>query len=84
MARSTITKTLSGFERLLVLSGLLLILAYVAVRIYSAVSSRATIRAFWRNQAVTPASPATRFFGIRGFPIFAFGRPSALKPTRPV
>jgi sortase A len=61
MARSTITKTFSGFERLLVLSGSLLIFAYLAVAIYSAVYSRAMIRAFWRSQAVTSSQPGNSF-----------------------
>jgi sortase A len=61
MARSTITRTLSGVERLLVLSGSLLIFAYVALAIYSAVYSRAAIRAFWRDQAVTSSQPGDSF-----------------------
>lgn len=79
MARSTITKTLSGFERLLVLSGLLLIFAYVAVRIYSAVYSRATIRAFWRNQAVTSSQPGNSFPRNSGIPDFRLWSPQRIE-----
>jgi len=61
MARSTIARSLSGVERLLVLSGSLLIFAYFAVAIYNAVYSRAMIRAFWRNQAVTTSQPGNSF-----------------------
>ena len=81
MARSTITKTLSGFERLLVLSGLLLIFAYVAVRIYSAVYSRATIRAFWRNQAVTSSNSVGRNSGIPDFRLWSHQRIEAYQAS---
>jgi sortase A len=79
MARSTITKTFSGFERLLVFSGLLLISAYLAVSIYSAVYSRATIRAFWRNQAVTSSRPGNSFRRNAEIPDFRLWSPQRVK-----
>ena len=46
-------RILSGFERLLLLGGLLLVAAYAAARFYSVVYSPATLRDFWLNQAAT-------------------------------
>jgi sortase A len=79
MARSTVTKTLSGFERLLVLSGSLLICTYVAVDVYSAVYSRAAIRAFWRNQAVTSSQPGNSFRRNSEIPDFRLWSPQRIK-----
>ena len=79
MARSTITKTLNGFERLLLLSGLLLLLAYVAVGVYSAVYSRATIRAFWLNRAVTSSQPGNSFRQNSEIPDFRLWSPQRIK-----
>jgi sortase A len=79
MVRSTITKTLSGFERLLVLSGLLLIFTYVAVSIYGAIYSRATIRAFWRHQAVTSSQPGNSFRRNSGIPDFRLWSPQRVE-----
>ncbi|MGA8675049.1 MAG: class D sortase [Candidatus Acidiferrales bacterium] len=79
MGRSTIIKTLSGFERLLVLSGLLLIFAYLAVGIYSAVYSRAAIRAFWRNQAVTSSQPGNSLQPNSGIPDFRLWSPQRIR-----
>ncbi len=70
MSRSTVTKTLSGFERLLLLSGLLLVLTHVAVVISYAVYSRAAIRAFWRNQAATSSQIGNSFRRNPGIPDF--------------
>jgi sortase A len=79
MARSTITRTLSGFERILALSGLLLILAYLTVGIYRAVYSRATIRAFWRDQAVTSSQPGSSFRRNAEIPDFRLWSPQRIK-----
>jgi sortase A len=79
MARSTITKTFSGFERLLVLSGSLLIFAYLAVAIYSAVYSRATIQAFWRNQAAASNQPGNSVRRSSGTPDFRLWSPQRIK-----
>jgi len=48
MQRGSVVKTLTGFERLLLVVGFLLVSVYVTGRIYSAVSSRAELREFWR------------------------------------
>jgi sortase A len=79
MVRSTIAKTLSGFERLLLLSGLSLVCAYAAVRIYSAVCSRATVREFWRNEAVTFSQPGNSFQGNSGIPDFRLWSPQRIE-----
>ena len=79
MVRSIIAKTLSGFERLLLLSGLLLVCAYAAVHIYSAVYSRATVRAFWRNQAVSFSQPGNSFQRHSGIPDFRRWSPQRIE-----
>jgi sortase A len=79
MVRSVIAKTLSGFERLLLLSGLLLVCAYAAVRIYSAVYLRAAVRAFWRNQAGTFSQPGHSFLRNSGIPDFRLWSPQRIK-----
>ena len=79
MARSNITRTLCGFERLLLVSGLLLIFAYITVGIYSVVYSRATIRAFWRTQAVTSSQPEPSFRRTSGTPDFRLWSPQRIK-----
>jgi hypothetical protein len=50
-------RALRGFERLLLLLGLLLVFAYAVVRIYSVVYAHATVREFWRNQEATINRP---------------------------
>jgi sortase A len=52
MVRGNVMRTLSGFERLLLFLGLLLVSVYAVGRIFSAVYSRATLREFWRTKAV--------------------------------
>ena len=79
MARSTITKTLNSFERLLFLSGLVLIFTYIAVRIYSEVYSRATIHAFWRNQAVTSSESGNSFRWNSRTPDFRLWSPQRIE-----
>jgi hypothetical protein len=51
--RCNFMRILSGFERLLLLGGLLLVAAYAAARFSSVVYSHATLRDFWLNQAAT-------------------------------
>ena len=57
VVRDSIMRALRGFERLLLLLGLLLVFAYAVVRIYSVVYAHATVREFWRNQAATISRP---------------------------
>lgn len=51
MERSSVVKTLTGIERLLLVVGFLLVSVYVAARIHSALSSRAELRLLWRTQS---------------------------------
>jgi sortase A len=51
MLHSKIVKTLSGFERLLLLFGVILVCIFAAARIYSVVYSRVIVREFRRTQA---------------------------------
>jgi sortase A len=70
MVPSAIVKVLVRFERLLLFGGLLLFCAYTAARIYSAVYSHATVRAFWRYQAATVSQPGNSFQSNSGIPDF--------------
>jgi hypothetical protein len=83
MGRCNFMRILSGFERLLLLGGLLLVAAYAAARFYSVVYSPATLRDFWLNQAATAHQRVRPIQPIREFRIFAYGHRSALKRTRP-
>jgi hypothetical protein len=53
VGRYNFMRILSGFERLLLLGGLLLVAVYAAARFYSVVYPHATLRDFWLNQAAT-------------------------------
>jgi hypothetical protein len=53
MGRCNFMRILSGFERLLLLGGLLLVGVYAAARFYSVAYSHVTLRDFWQNQAAT-------------------------------
>jgi sortase A len=50
MVRRNMLSTLSGFERLLLSFGMLLILLFTSVQVCSALYSHAGLREFWRNQ----------------------------------
>lgn len=50
MERSSDIKGASGFERMLLIAGLLLVSFYVAARIHSLVSSHAELNRFWRTR----------------------------------
>jgi hypothetical protein len=67
MLRIDILRALSGFERLLLFPGLLLLLLAI-FHMYSAVYSRAALREFWHNQvisaALAPADSSQRRSGI--------------------
>ncbi len=79
MWRSTITKTLIGFERFLVLSGMLLISTYLAVTMYSAAYSRAAIHAFWLNQAAASSRSSNALQRNSGSPDFRLWSPQRIK-----
>jgi len=68
MVRCSIMKTLNGFERRLLLSGLLLVCVYAAARMYGVVYSRAMVREFWRNQAANLSRPGSSFRPNPGIP----------------
>jgi hypothetical protein len=83
VVRDSIMRALRGFERLLLLLGLLLVFAYAVVRIYSVVYAHATVREFGAIRKPPSTGPATSFSRISGSRIFGFGRPNALKPIKP-
>jgi sortase A len=56
MERGSIAKTLTWFERLLLIVGFLLVFVYVTARIHGALSSRSALRQFWRTH-VAAAEP---------------------------
>jgi sortase A len=70
MVHGNIVKTLSGFERLLLLFGLLLVCLYASGRICSVVYSRALVREFWRNHTVTSSQLVDSFQPNPGIPDF--------------
>jgi len=78
MDRSAVAKTLTGFERLLLVIGFVLVAAYVAARIYSAVSSRAGLREFWRTHTAATAQPEK---GRPDFRLWSEGRVAAYKAS---
>jgi sortase A len=73
MVRGNMLRTVSGFERLLLVLGLLMVSVYAVGRIYSAVYSRAVLREFWRYQATTGGSggPIQANPGIPDFRLWA-------------
>jgi sortase A len=70
MVQSSFLKTLSGFERLLLLLGVLLVCTYSAAQIYSALYSREMVREFRRNHAVNSSSSAISLRPNPGIPDF--------------
>jgi len=50
MERNSRLRALAGFERLLLLFGLLLLFTYIAARFYGAFYSRAELQRFWESQ----------------------------------
>ncbi len=79
MMRGKILKTISGFERLLLLLGLLLVCVYAAVRIYSLVYAHATVREFWHNQAATLRQPGNPHQQSPGIPDFRLWSPKRVE-----
>jgi sortase A len=79
MMRSDIMKTLSSFERLLLLLGLLLVSVYAVVRLYSAIYSRVTVREFWRNHPGTTSRPGNPYQPNPGIPDFRLWSPKRVE-----
>jgi len=73
MVRTFMLRALSGFERLLIFFGLLLVLLFAAVHVYRAIYSHALLREFWRNQVTsTTGAPVAPSFRNPGIPDFRF------------
>jgi len=72
-------RALRGFERLLLLLGLLLVFAYAVVRIYSVVYAPATVREFWRNQEATINRPGNLLQQNLGIPDFRLWSPKRIE-----
>ena len=79
MVRDSIMRALRGFERLLLLLGLLLVFAYAVVRIYSVVYAHATVREFWRNQEATINRPGNLLQQNLGIPDFRLWSPKRIE-----
>jgi sortase A len=58
MVRASMPRAMSGFERLLLFLGFLLLLLFAAARVYTSIFSHAAIRAFWSNQFSSARVPA--------------------------
>jgi sortase A len=78
VVRDSIMRALRGFERLLLLLGLLLVLAYAVVRIYSVVYAHATGE-FWRNQEATINRPGNLLQQNLGIPDFRLWSPKRIE-----
>jgi sortase A len=79
MIRNDILKTLSGFERLLLLIGLFLVSLYIVVQAYSVAYSRATLRKFWRNQTTFTGEPGNLRNPDPGIPDFRLWSPKRVQ-----
>ena len=79
MVRDSIMRAFRGFERLLLLLGLLLVFAYAVVRIYSVVYAHATVRGFWRNQEATLNRPGSLLQQNLGIPDFRLWSPKRIE-----
>jgi sortase A len=77
MLHSNIVKTLSGFERLLLFFGAMLICIFAGARIYSLVYSRAMVREFRQNQA--SRQPGNSFQPNTGIPDFRLWSPKRIE-----
>ena len=85
MERTSVVKTLTGIERLLLVVGFLLVSVYVAARIHSALSSRAELLQFWHTHAAATEpdknEPDFRLWSEQRIAAYKAGRnatPSAL------
>jgi sortase A len=58
MLRVSMPRAVSGFERLLLVLGCLLLFLFVAIHIYTVIYSHAAIRAFWGTQSLSARVPA--------------------------
>ena len=79
MVRDSIMRALRGFERLLLLLGLVPVFAYAVVRIYSVVYAHATVREFWRNQEATINRPGNLLQQNLGIPDFRLWSPKRIE-----
>jgi hypothetical protein len=79
MGRCNFMRILSGFERLLLLGGLLLVAVHAAARFYSVVYSQATVRDFWLNQAATPRQHVRPIQPNPGIPDFRLWSPKRIE-----
>ena len=72
MVRISTYRALGGFERLLLLFGLLMLFLFIAVHVYTAIYSHAAIRAFWRTQSSSSRIPADSSHRNLAIPDFRF------------
>ncbi len=72
MLRTSMPGAVSGFERLLLVFGFLMLFLFAAVHIYTAIYSYAAIRAFWGTQSSSAPVPAASSHRNLAIPDFRF------------
>jgi sortase A len=72
MVRASMPRPISGFERLLLFLGFLLLLLFAAAHVYTSIFSHAAIRAFWSNQFSSARVRADSSQHNLGIPDFRF------------
>ena len=72
MVRTSMPRLSSGFERLLLLFGFLMLILFAAVHIYTAIYSHAAIRVFWRSQSTSTRVSADSSYRKIAIPDFRF------------
>ncbi len=72
MLRASMPRAISGFERLLLFFGLLMLFLFAAVHAYTVVYSHAAIRAFWGTQSSSARVSTDSIHGNFAIPDFRF------------
>jgi sortase A len=72
MVRASMPRAVSGFERLLLFFGFLLLLLFIAFRVFDVIYSRAALRAFWQPQSFSLRAPTDAPHRNAAIPDFRF------------
>ena len=84
MVRASMPRAISGFERLLLFFGFLMLFLFAAAHVYTSIYSHAAIRAFWGKSILFARVPALiRLTEISQSPISVSGHKNVLKLIRP-
>jgi len=70
MVRTGMLRAISGFERLLVFFGPLLVFVFAAIHIYSAIYSHVGLSEFWGSPSFSASVPSEPSRGTSGIPDF--------------